>query len=614
MIKFLDATRLARTKLHTHKIRIALSIVIPILLFSAILAGITLFRGFQKTLADFNSEGLSGRFLVGAGNADWGLYVSAVTRDEKLISLIRKKYQEVVEEHKKLAKELDIEYQDSFDPSPIDEPFPGDYYLNTSLPYVLQAKKQIFNIREQNPSDVYRISENYHPKNIWTVSPLYPNNSTFFVMKDGTENYKQLEPREGPDDTPSSFISTGVSIIEDDLAEPFIMSSQKDFGEKVPVILTYEHAERLLGLKSLTAGATSEEKIARMKQVKNEIIDQEITTCFRNSISTANLTSAMRPNEYALVIYEKPAEACGEVTVKKDERTAEQKASEADLAKFKTALGEEVEAWTDELTFVVIGLTPVDDSDEWKGEGLWGIFQKLAGSSLSSSMSVVPRSYLGTNPKFEKLLVAPEKAGKVSGGDGYVLEFSSREDAVNFINEKSNNGEKATAEKPFLLSPYGNNSVVIDELFEALAKIALIALGIAVVISILFLSSTFIKIITNARKEIAVFRAIGFKKSDIVRIYQVYSLIFALVIAISAIVLGLLAACVVSAILSAPLESELMALFSIIDTAKTVNLFTPNAFDILVLLVIVFSTALICSTLPALLAIRRNPIKDLREE
>jgi ABC-type antimicrobial peptide transport system permease subunit len=293
----------------------------------------------------------------------------------------------------------------------------------------------------------------------------------------------------------------------------------------------------------------------------------------------------------------------------------EQKDKEADLAKFKKALGEEVEAHTDEMTFVVVGLTPIDDSNEWKAgrEGLWGMVRKLTGSSLSQ-ITVVPRSYIGTNPKFEKLFAPPEKSGKVSFGDSYVVEFGTRQEAVDFVAEKSNNGEQATAEKPFRIDFYGNNSVVLDELFGTLTRIVLIALGIVILISILFLSSTFVKIITTARKEIAVFRAIGFKKTDIVRIYQVYSLIFAFIIAVCAVALGLLAAFVISGIYSAPLASELMALFSIIDSEKTVSLFQPSIIDILVLPLIVPLTAIICSTFPALLAIRRNPIKDLREE
>ena len=91
--------------------------------------------------------------------------------------------------------------------------------------------------------------------------------------------------------------------------------------------------------------------------------------------------------------------------------------------------------------------------------------------------------------------------------------------------------------KKFLAAPYGSNYLIVDEISKLFARIAAIALPVALGLAAVIIWFTVSRIMAENRKETAVYRAMGAKRRDIAHIYVVYIMLIALrVVLVSAIV------------------------------------------------------------------------------
>ncbi|MDR2336737.1 MAG: ABC transporter permease [Candidatus Nomurabacteria bacterium] len=619
MTKFFDTVKLAATKFHAMKIRTALSVAIPSILFAVVLSVVTLTHGVQNTLSDFNDDGLGGRFLVSAYNNIYNQTIDAY--NEKYIELVEKSQKELVEKNTQTAKDLGLFYDKSFDPSPVFTEYGMKRVQGAMTNVTEEARQTLSESYRANAEDIFRVSAKYHPTNVFVRNYKVANGGNLFVIEDGVENFEKLKPREGNDDTVSAFLYLGLEITDDNLAQSFITTKQKTFPDSIPLIVTYPDAEKILGLKSLPDSATPTEKINRILTLRNQLTDRKFQVCYRNKTSAELINSAFFKNEDAVILYEMPESPCAPVTVESDKRTDEQKTFEERRIAFKKAIGEYEDAWQQEIAFTIIGFTPETES-RMKSNSIFELAKDLTGSSLSSK-SVAPRGLLETFEDKDLLeKIFPLKTDVVwkwfSGQDeDFVVEFANREDAMRFVNEKScvkTETGCATEDKPFELDFYGNNSVVIDELSSMMMRIIVIGLAIAIAFLVLLMVSIFTKIISSNRKEIAVFRAIGFTRLGIIAIYQTYAVMLALAIAILATGISMTVSWILSNIYSGVLTSELRALFSSLDYAKSVVLFQPNPLDFVTFFVLIVILAIFCCSVPAFFAIQRNPIKDLRED
>ena len=120
--------------------------------------------------------------------------------------------------------------------------------------------------------------------------------------------------------------------------------------------------------------------------------------------------------------------------------------------------------------------------------------------------------------------------------------------------------------------------------------------------------------ITDSRRETAVLRAIGFKRIDITLIYTTYTIILSLFVTLFSLGIGFATATVADHTLSPDLTARAQYAFGGLDTAKQFTLIGVDAHQLTLIVVACMITGLLSVIMPLALNVRRNPIRDMRED
>ena len=122
------------------------------------------------------------------------------------------------------------------------------------------------------------------------------------------------------------------------------------------------------------------------------------------------------------------------------------------------------------------------------------------------------------------------------------------------------------------------------------------------------------RVIADSRRETAVFRAIGAKRLDIAQIYFTYTVFLAGLVATTALLIGFVAASIADSRWSAGLSIDALVAYNAQDLTRQVSLFGMNGGQLLLILGLVVVASLASAIVPLLTNIRRNPIRDMRDE
>jgi ABC-type antimicrobial peptide transport system permease subunit len=122
------------------------------------------------------------------------------------------------------------------------------------------------------------------------------------------------------------------------------------------------------------------------------------------------------------------------------------------------------------------------------------------------------------------------------------------------------------------------------------------------------------RLIADSRRETAVFRAIGAKRRDIAATYLLYMLLLSFFIALFAFIIGSGAMLVINHHFAPQATVQALVAYNAQDLNRSFSLFGLNALDMLLILGCVLAAGLISAILPLLRNIRRNPVRDMRDE
>ena len=117
-----------------------------------------------------------------------------------------------------------------------------------------------------------------------------------------------------------------------------------------------------------------------------------------------------------------------------------------------------------------------------------------------------------------------------------------------------------------------------------------------------------------SRRETAVFRAIGAKRSDIASVYVLYSLWVAARIALFAAGLGLLIAGIVHVLYAKSATQSAQLAYAVFTPEPKFSFLGFGSPVLWWILIGIVAMSLVAITPPLLRNIRRNPIKDMRDE
>ncbi len=619
MIRLRDATTLAITKLQTHRIRLAIAMIVSSLLLAILGAGLNVSAGFFEGLNRFSHEGLSNRYLVSISSSPLTSYSDPSPELVKRITEIRTQH---IAEKTAKAKSLGVTYDPKLEPA-IMSPYSSDKYpmLNYQSEAVRQAVDEPYIQTPFTHSMLLELAKKYDATHIYSPEIFRPiADSSMVQMVDGKERF-------GEDPNPSSSADSfpfDVVVLPSSLTKPFETVSSPSRGPSaVPIVVPYSYVEKALGFKKLPGNAPSSEKLARIKEVRQRAGEVYPVACYRNSASRSNIEQALtalkeeqankdnREYQKPDLIYGLPgADTCGAAVVKRDARSAAEKQQEQKLLQVNESAYESTEPLQQKIVFRVVGIVP-DDARYAQGLTTIESFAAQVVGSHLSNMWVVP------DDKAAQLgfPVTPYKPTDPLDNTMQIFEFASADAAKKFAD-----GARcpiANCDKPkreIVMMQFGNNSVFIAQAREMITKSLLSVGGVVVAISAVILMAIVGRMIADGRRETAVFRAIGAKRSDISLIYAVYTFFVSLGIGLVGTLGGLAIAVTIDAEYGREATAQALLSFGSTDPTRIFPLIAVHWQDILIVVGLALVAGIIGMILPLLRNVRRNPINDMRDE
>ncbi len=634
MLRTLDASKLALTKLRTRKIRLAVTIIVAGLLFGVVVFGLTVLRAGMASVERFSRDTMSTRYLLAYSNHNENqselFYNTPQDAKDRILAL----HKQHIADKKAAAKALGVEYDEKSEEEPIMKINQDDSgSLNRNSWAVKTFLKQY--TAEKNPLKPERVdaaAKRFGSSVAYRIQDVGGRDGSLDVMIGGREDFQR--DKEAMPEQLSEFVSTaGYQTILDEsmLNYYFLPHRVHAASNEIPVFISYNDAAALLSKKPLPTTASPQQHIERIRELRNEASNITIQVCYRNNASahliqqaldqqrtaankTKNESDAKPSIEYALPA----ADSCGGAIVKKDNRSADEKAMDEKMQKFNQQFStENVTPQQAKLTYRVVGLLP----DAAYGDDLKSNLAGALNANMPSRWIIPKQTFEAGAAKTYVPNILTTERRELSGGlsDTTIYEFSDAEHARAFYhatmcNVQPKDKDLCVDGVSNFTRPFGSNSLVIEELQQQLTPILWYSLlgviGVAAFILMLTISRT----VADSRKESAIFRALGATRLDIAQIYVMYTLLLAGLIALFAIVAGLIGAGVIDALYSADFSTAARYIIMPRDLNTTFQLFTFDPRIIALAAVSIVAAALIGSILPLARNTRRNPMKDMRDE
>ena len=634
MLRILDASKLALTKLRTRRIRLAVTIIVAGLLFGVVVFGLTVLRASMTSIGRFSRDTMSTRYLLAYSNHNKDqselFYNTPQDAKDRILAL----HKQHIADKKAAAKALGVEYDEKSEEEPIMKINQDDSgSLNRNSWAVKTFLRQYTD--EKNPLKPERIdaaAKRFGSSVTYRIQNVGGRNGSLDVMIGGREDFQRN--KEAVPEQLNEFVSAAgyQEILDESLLNYYFLPHRAHAASnEIPVFISYNDAAVLLGKKPLPTTAQPQQHIERIRELRNEAGNITIQVCYRNNASSHLIQQALdqqrtaankSKNEFDVkpsIEYALPAtDSCGGAIVKKDNRSASEKIADEKLQKFNQQFStENITPQQAKLTYRVVGLLP----DTAYGDDLKSKLAGALNANMPSHWIIPKQTFEAGAAKIYLPNILTTERQELSGGlsDTTIYEFIDAEHARAFYhatmcNVQPKDKDLCVDGVSNFTQPFGSNSLVIEELQQQLTPILWYSLlgviGVAAFILMLTISRT----VADSRKESAIFRALGATRLDIAQIYVMYTLLLAGLIALFAIVAGLIGAGVIDVLYSADFSTAAHYIIMPRDLNTTFQLFTFDPLIIALAAVSIVAAALIGSILPLVRNTRRNPMKDMRDE
>ncbi|MDB5180591.1 MAG: hypothetical protein JWO54_349 [Candidatus Saccharibacteria bacterium] len=638
MIRLGDAAVLAYTKLRTHRVRTGIAIAVAGLLFGLIAAVIIVAQGVFDSVDRFSDEGLNNRTVLSVSHMpqDNGFNEYDHRDDPEFIAEVEKAHNALVQKKQAAAKKYSVMYDaPTQDPSPIGiDPSTKQKTINDSS-FGSVAVQQIGAARRAQvytPFDINAYIKPYSTAKVLGLNQnLQPSDGMLTYMKDGKEILNQnggsRQQSFGTNNDPPT-----LNILEASLTKPFISVKTFDSSKgEIPAIIPYSTAEKILGYKPLSSSAATDEKLQRLKEVRLRIHEATVSYCYRNQASQLLLTQALTQKadiarnvsnkEYTKphLTYSVPSDSdCGAVTISADSRTANEKKQDANQVLYDKEVGEYI-GEPMQMKVIIRGIGVSNDPLTMSDGSVSSLIQGFLGSWLGYNSLTIPADMLQEVPvQYRPDAIFANKIDLTTAAayylpENYLVEFGDKEQARALM-EKTGATIGGTVTGDMYVSPFGSGVLVVDELRRMFEGVLVWVFLIVGTVAIIILGSMIGRTVAEGRRESAIFRAIGAKRSDIGTIYGMYTLLLCLRAVIFAVILAVVLAGVVELMFwhDATLGARLA--YAASDTTREFHLFSLSSPYLLAIAGVIIAAGLIASIIPILLGARRSPIKDMRDD
>jgi hypothetical protein len=650
MIRPRYSLKLARTKLRSKRGMLAASVVVSSLLFAVLVAGIIIFTGAEKSAISFLEKANNNRYLVEATP------VIPVEKVQFSQDLSLNEIQEIRTFEKKYYDDLRVKYEKlgiQYDKTieipaltpaawkPKSLPEEQRVQINYQSPVIIEMQKIKYTDFAKNAknklNDLKAIGSRYGADGYYPIKPTgLPTIPGLRLIQNQKENFDERDLKTGNSTTYGYFtnaVHNGMYVFEDDqLLGRYMLSASKEKLKGIPVIISAQEAASLFGQNSLGKEPESNTKKASwLANVQEKMNGYTYQACYRNSAEQvmfdkiqqdyAEMTNNKNNKEYKKpsLIYDYPNSPCGAIVTTQDTRTVTEKKVDQTNIDNQKKLGTYIQPQPHHqaLTFQIVGVINAQPNTKYD-TNIESFVKNLVTVENKTSSVIIPNHLYEALPaeqRFDSLITPIDMPmGMSEDFATHILEFKTINEARRFINQEACPGLETNCKKLFTADPYGSNYLILEEIGKFFRGALVYSLPIILGLAIIIIWFTMARVMTENRKETAVYRAMGAKRRDIAAIYLTYSAIVALCIVIVALVLGALVAWVIDYAYTSTLTNVAVASFGIITNDLRFTLFDLSSPLLLLVPLVVFFIVLTAVLQPLVRNVRRNPINDMRSE
>tara|TARA_B100000378_G_scaffold278318_1_gene281081 strand:+ start:1193 stop:3148 length:1956 start_codon:yes stop_codon:yes gene_type:complete len=651
MIRPFYTLKLARTKLRSKRGVLLASIIVASLLFAALIATVIVFSGAEKSALEFIKKAGNNNYLVKVSpnipHEEVDFTNPPSLEDIREIKAFEKKYYEDLQSK---YKSLGLEYNkdsevSAFVPAAyLPETLPEEQRvsLNWASPVIEALRKQKFESYAMNATnklnDLKAVASKYGASGYYLVDKpsLLPSIPGMRLIQESKEDFGDSEQKTG-DSTSYGFYTNAIhnstySFTDEKLLSRYLLKTNTSNLKGIPVVVSAQEASALFGAK---LGIDKEpeaagDKRAWLEEMQKKFNGYTYEVCYRNTTeqmllekiqrdyaemkSNENLDGYQKPTR----IYDYPAEACGDIILKEDTRTALEKQADVEIENAQKKLGEYVEPSHRIVAFQIVGIKyaqPVTNNSNSVDAYVKNL---LISQDESWALDIPIQMYdkLPDELRVDDIQIANSLLVSSASEDftSRILQFSTVDDVRAFLNNEACSVQSTSCDRQFRASPYGSNYLALDEIGKLFSRIASIAFPVALGLAAIIIWFTISRIMAENRKETAVYRAMGAKRRDVTAIYIVYVLLVALRIATLSIVVGITVAFAAEVFYGKKLTDTAATAFGIVNDAPKFSLFNLEAPLLLVIIGLIFVISILASIQPLIRNVLRAPIRDIREE
>lgn len=647
MLRITDSLRLAGTKLRVRRIRLSITVVVSGLLFAALLAGLTMLMGAQRSVEEFDRGSLNNRYLV----AQTAIRPNNIEFTSNLTARAEAERTQMIKDKQALAARLGLPYDPKSEP-PIMQSFPDSQPYPNDQSVIVQRliRQETAKLPRLTADAQWQFARTQGAVRQFAIQSIAANGMLNY-MERGLESFDDKRQQNNQPTPLEEFKQQfgNITAIDQSLLGGYLLAGASAKPNEIPLIIRYQDAEALLGLKPLDKNASNDTQLTRLKELRQKARQLTFSACYRNPTSRALLQTAKQQIQAAANQAKKPsadyvkpdreyampsADSCAAPTVIKDNRSAEAKRTEANQRQFDQTFGSaQPEPAQAKFTFRVVGLMP--DGIKATQSDIGSFLQQFLSTRLAYAW-IMPRGPMTTAAQ-TALESTIQTANNDQGGANRdetlaIYEFSDPNKARSYLAAASC-GEGAVQPEPaeasktqksnksiclpryvVFASPTGSNSLVNYDAMERLRPIIMWTFIGVTIIAAFILLIIISRTIADSRKESAVFRALGATRLDISQIYFVYTMIVALLTALFSIAAGLIVVYIANNVFASQITATLRIAMTPKDLTTTFHFWTIDWAIIGAVALSIIAAAVLACLIPLIRNTRRNPIKDMRDE
>lgn len=657
MLRITDSLRLAGTKLRVRRIRLSITVVVSGLLFAALLAGLTMLMGAQRSVEEFDRGSLNSRYLV----AQTAIRPNNIEFTSNLTARAEAERTQMIKDKQALAARLGLPYDPKSEP-PIMQSFPDSqpYPNNQSVIVQRLIRQETAKLPRLTADAQWQFARTHGAVRQFSIQSIATNGMLNY-MERGIESFDDKRQQNNQPTPLEEFKQQfgSITAIDQSLLGGYLLAGASAKPSEIPLIIRYQDAEALLGLKPLDKNASNDTQLARLKELRQKAGQLTFSACYRNPASQELLQTAKQQIQAAANQAKKPsadyvkpdreyampsADSCAAPAVVKDNRSAEAKRTEADQRYFDQTFGSvQPEPAQAKFTFRVVGLMPdgikatQSDIGSFLQQFLstrlayaWimprGPMTTAAQTALESTIQTANNDQGGANrdetlaiyefsdPNKARSYLAAASCGEGNSGGTEITDLSAQPEPTEASKTQKSNKSICLPHYVVFASPTGSNSLVNYDAMERLKPIIMWTFIGVTIIAAFILLIIISRTIADSRKESAVFRALGATRLDISQIYFVYTMIVALLTALFSIAAGLIVVYIADNVFASQITTTLRIAMTPKDLATTFHFWTIDWMVIGAVALSIIAAAVLACLIPLIRNTRRNPIKDMRDE